>query len=209
MDDHLLRILVMVSAGLCLAVLTGLAVRAFGFGRPRYHSQAQGSAGKGLVYAFGRGMVKKESVTLHRPTFFGGVAYHASIFAGLAYLAWIVFEISPAPPRWFFRPVLFAGTVIGLILLAKRIVHPHLRKLSCPDDYFANVLVDLFLAGALVHTFVPALEPWFLGLAVFLFLYIPVGKIRHCFFFFFTRVMFGIHHGRRGCLPGSAVEKRP
>jgi len=34
-----------------------------------------------------------------------------------------------------------------------------------------------------------------------MFLYIPVGKIRHCFFFFYSRILFGLFYGRRGVLP--------
>jgi len=208
MKIDLLRILVLASAGLGLGVLGRLAVRTFGFGRRRYLSEARGRVRGGVVYAFGRGMIEKESVALHRPTFFGGVVYHGAVFAGLAYLAWVVFRIPAAPPPWLFRPILLLGVLIGLALLAKRIISPHLRKLSCPDDFFANALVDGFLAVSLLHTFFPALEPWLLSLSVFLFLYIPLGKIRHCFFFFYTRLIFAVHFGRRGSLPGSSSESR-
>ncbi|MBN1939132.1 MAG: hypothetical protein JW843_06075 [Candidatus Aminicenantes bacterium] len=208
MTFDFLRILVLVSAGLSLAALSAMAVRAFGFGRPRYLSRPQGRTGKGVVYAFGRGMVEKESVTLHRPTFFGGIAYHGAIFVGFAYLFWHVFRIPAAPPVWFFPPVLLGGTLIGLALLVKRIKSPHLRKLSCPDDFFANVLVDLFLAAAFLHTMIPALETAFFILSVVLFLYVPIGKIRHCFFFFYTRMVFAVHFGRRGALPGTSREIR-
>ncbi len=208
MKIDLLRILVLASAGLGLGVLGALAVRTFGFGRPRYFSQARGRVRGGVIYAFGRGMIEKESVALHRPTFFGGVVYHGAVFAGLAYLAWVVFRIPAAPPLWFFRPIFLLGVLIGLALLAKRIISPYLRKLSCPDDFFANALVDVFLAVSLLHTFFPALEPWLFSLSVFLFLYIPLGKIRHCFFFFYTRLIFAVHFGRRGSLPGSSSENR-
>ena len=208
MKIDLLRILVLASAGLGLGALSGLAVRTFGFGHRRYFSEARGRVRGGVVYAFGRGMIEKESVALHRPTFFGGVVYHGAVFAGLAYLAWVVFQIPAAPPPWLFRPILLLGVLIGLALLAKRINSPHLRKLSCPDDFFANALVDVFLAVSLLHTFFPALEPWLLSLSVFLFLYIPLGKIRHCFFFFYTRLIFAVHFGRRGSLPGSSSESR-
>jgi len=208
MKLDLLRILVLSSAGLSLAVLAGLAVRTIGFGRPRYYSRAQGSIGKGVIYAFGRGMIEKESVTLHRPTFFGGIAYHGAIFVGLVYLFWVVFRIPAVLPAWFFRPILILGTAIGLALLVKRMKSLHLRKLSCPDDFFANALVDLFLAAALFHSYFPTFEPYLFGLSIFLFLYLPLGKIRHCFFFFYTRLVFAVHYGRRGSLPGSSPEVR-
>lgn len=208
MTFDLLRILVLISAGLSLAVLTALAVRTFGFGRPRFHSRPQGRTGKGLVYAFGRGMIEKESVTLHRPTFYGGVAYHGAIFVGFAYLFWMVFRVGAVPLAWFFCPVLLAGALIGLALLVKRTVSPLLRDLSCPDDFFANALVDLFLTAAFLHTLFPGLEKALFILSIVLFLYLPIGKIRHCFFFFYTRTVFAIHFGRRGALPGTSREVR-
>lgn len=200
----LLRALTLAAAAVCLGALSFLVVRTFVFGRREYLSAPRGSAGRGLVYAFGRGMLDKESVARHKPTFIGGMAYHAAIFAGLLYLLWTALAVRPSPPLWAFRPVLLAGAVIGLSLLVKRAAKPHLRRLSCPDDFFANLFVDAFLALALLHTFVPPIEPVFLGVSILLLLYIPLGKIRHCVFFFFTRAVFGQHFGRRGALPGSS-----
>ena len=202
----LLRALTLAAAAACLAALAFLTVRTFAFGRRRYLSAPRGSVGRGLAYAFGRGMVDKESVARHKPTFIGGMAYHGAIFAGLLYLLWTALAVRPSPPLWAFRPVLLGGTAIGLALLVKRAAKPHLRRLSCPDDFFANLFVDAFLALALLHTFVPAIEPVFLGVSILLLLYIPLGKIRHCVFFFVTRTVFGRHFGRRGALPGSSSE---
>jgi hypothetical protein len=140
----------------------------------------------------------------NRLTFVAGILYHGAVFTAFLYLFWIVFLPSAERPLPAFRAVLAMGTAVGLGLLVKRAVKPHLRRLSCPDDFFANLFIDLFLGAALLHTFVPAAEPLLFGGAVLLFLYIPLGKIRHCFFFFFTRVAFGAHFGRRGALPGSA-----
>jgi hypothetical protein len=33
------------------------------------------------------------------------------------------------------------------------------------------------------------------------FVYVPLGKIRHCLYFFFSRIFFGKFFGRRGVLP--------
>jgi hypothetical protein len=201
-----LRILTMAAALFCLAALIFLIIRALSSGRREYLSAPRGQAGKGVAYAFGRGILDKESVALHRPTFIGGVIYHSAIFAGLADLLWIVFLPEVRRPLWAFRAILLVGTAAGLALLIKRASKPHLRRLSCPDDFFANLFVDLFLAVALLQTVFPALEPVLLPTAILLFIYIPLGKIRHCFFFFFTRLAFGIHFGRRGALPGSSRE---
>jgi hypothetical protein len=40
--------------------------------------------------------------------------------------------------------------------------------------------------------------------AIVLLLYVPLGKIRHCLFFFATRYHTGIYFGRRGTLPPAA-----
>ncbi len=201
-----LRVLSLAAAAFCLATLTFLIVRTFAFGRRVYLSAPRGYAGNGIIYAFGRGMLEKESVALHRPTFIGGILYHGAIFAGLLYLFWTVLLPKTEPPLWAFRPVLVGGAAVGLALLVKRTAKPHLRRLSCPDDFFANLFVDVFLALAFLRSYVPALEPVLLSVSILLFVYIPLGKIRHCFFFFYTRFVFGLHYGRRGALPGSSRE---
>ncbi len=201
-----LRALTLAAAAASLGVLMLMSVRTFSFGRREYLSEPRGYGGRGLIYAFGRGMLDKESVSRHKPTMAGGAIYHMAIFAGLAYVLWTALPLRISPPLWAFRPLLLVGAVVGLSLFVKRTVKPHLRRLSCPDDFFANLFVDGFLLLALWHTFIPALEPVLLGFSVLLFVYIPLGKIRHCFFFFYTRIVFGLHFGRRGALPGSGRE---
>jgi hypothetical protein len=203
---ELLRLLTLASSGICLAALTFLIGRTLAVGRREYLSAPRGYAGRGLVYAFGRGMVEKESVSLHKPTFIGGMLYHGAIFAAFLYLFWTVLFPGTVLLLGVFRVVLAGGAVVGLSLLFKRASKPHLRRLSCPDDFFANLFVDLFLALAFLHTLVPSVEPAWLAIAILLFLYMPLGKIRHCFFFFATRLAFGVHFGRRGALPGTSRE---
>jgi hypothetical protein len=200
----LLRVLTVAAALFSLSALVVLFVRALSSGRRGELATPAGSAGRGVLYAFGRGMVEKESVALHRLTFIAGILYHGAVFTAFFYLFWIVFLPSAARPLPAFRTVLAIGTAVGLALLVKRAVKAPLRRLSCPDDFFANLFIDLFLGATLLHTFIPAFEPLLFAGATLLFLYIPLGKIRHCFFFFFTRLAFGTHFGRRGALPGSA-----
>ena len=198
------KILTAASALFCLAALIGLVRRTRAAGKNEFFSAPRTGSLGGVVYAFGRGMMpwEKESAGKHLPTFGGGILYHAAIFLALFYLSWIM--VHP-PVRTdllpVFRLALAAGAAAGSALLVKRLVRPHLRRLSCPDDYAANLLVDLFLLLALAHTFRPALEPWLLLAAILLFLYMPLGKIRHCFFFFYTRILFGAFFGRRGVYP--------
>jgi hypothetical protein len=201
-----LRGLTLAAAASSLGALVFMAGRTFSFGRRNDLSAPRGYGGRGLIYAFGRGMLDKESVSRHRPTMAGGVLYHLAIFTALGYALWTALPIRSSPPLWAFRPALLIGALAGLSLFVKRAAKPLMRRLSCPDDFFANLFVDLFLALALARTFFPALEPVLLGASILLFVYIPLGKIRHCFFFFYTRAVFGLHFGRRGALPGSGRE---
>ena len=99
------------------------------------------------------------------------------------------------------RGALAAGLLCGLGLLIKRIALSYMRFISCPDDYLSNLLVNLLLSAALLTTYSPVMQPVFFWSAIALSLYIPLGKIRHCMFFFYTRILFGAFFGRRGVLP--------
>ena len=49
-------------------------------------------------------------------------------------------------------------------------------------------------------------EKAFVGVSIALAVYVPLGKIRHCLFFFPTRYFFGSYFGRRGVLPPGAAD---
>jgi hypothetical protein len=106
----------------------------------------------------------------------------------------------PALVLLFVRIVLVVGAISGVALLLKRILSPQMRVLSCPDDFAANIIVNIFVLTALLHTFYPITHFFFLA-AVITFLYMPLGKIRHCFFFFYIRILFGMFYGRRDIFP--------
>ena len=73
--------------------------------------------------------------------------------------------------------------------------------MSSPDDYVANGLVTLFAALAFAAAISPGTRPVLFVESMVLFLYLPLGKIRHCFFFFTTRAAMAATFGRRGTLP--------
>jgi len=207
-----LRLTVLAAAGWCLAALVFQAVRAYRFGAHDVHSAPAGAPLKGIAYAFGPGMMPwgKESAARHLPTYLTGIGYHLSVFLFLAYLATVIFGIIP-PESWRvpLTAVFAAGAVGGTGLLVKRAVKPVLRSISCPDDFASNALVDLLLVTAAASLWIPAADAALLGTAAVLFLYIPLGKIRHCFFFFYSRILFGIFFGRRGVLPPRPRESQP
>jgi hypothetical protein len=200
----LLRFGVIFSFLFSIISLTILVLRTFSFGKKPLYAESRGDAKKGVYYAFGRGMLpwEKESSSKHLPTYVSGMLYHACIFAALFYLLSLIFSLELS--RLFIsllRLLFVLGFLSGLALFSKRIFLPALRKISCADDFAANIIVDLFLIFALIHSYSSKAAPLFFLLAIVMFLYIPVGKIRHCVFFFYTRILFGLFHGRRGVLP--------
>ena len=94
-----------------------------------------------------------------------------------------------------------AGAAGGVALLVRRARSPLLRTISVPDDYMANALTTAFIALAALHLLVARLESAFLVVAMLLLAYAPLGKIRHCLFFFISRGHLGRHYGRRGTFP--------
>lgn len=192
-------------AGVCaLVALAVIFTRTRSYGLKPVYAVSAGSERRGVIYAFFKGMLpsEKESVRKHIPTFVGGMFYHAGIFAALAYLALLFFQFDMGPAATqVIRIVVAVGLVSGVALLIKRLSLSKMRAISTPDDVIANALVDLFLAAALAVSFSLELLPFYLIAAILLFLYIPLGKIRHCVFFFCTRTIFGRLFGRRGVLP--------
>ncbi|HOI45499.1 MAG TPA: hypothetical protein PLX50_07800 [Candidatus Aminicenantes bacterium] len=190
---------------LSLILLTAQVLRARSFGRRLLYSLPEGDPRKGVSYALGRGMMpwEKESAAKHLPTYLGGVLYHAGVFAAVVLALCLAAGLRPPPAGLrLLRDLAAAGFLAGIGLLFKRAVKPGMRHISCPDDYLANILVDFFvLAGFLSASFAAAAPP-FLILSIATFLYMPLGKIRHCFFFFYSRILFGAYFGRRGVLPG-------
>lgn len=218
---------VLAAGAWALLALTAQVARARAHGRSEQYAPAAGRPFSGVLYAFGPGMLPwaKESVREHLPSYGAGVGYHLGIFAAGAYLVLLLAGLTAAP--FVLRALRFlslAGALCGVILLIKRTAQPQLRGLSGPDDYVANALATAFTALAFADATrsasldpgfpaamaagaaapLTALRGTFLGEAVLLLLYIPVGKIRHCFFFFTTRYYLGAHFGRRGTFPPHA-----
>jgi nitrate reductase gamma subunit len=199
-----LKLGVAASVLFCLVVLMVILVRTFAFGRRPTYAHPRGSSFAGVVYAFGLGMLPwaKESAAKHIWTYVGGILYHLGILMAMLFLATELLRISPPPTLlWAARILLAVGVVSGVALFIKRILKPQMRSLSSGDDYLANTLVDLLLLSALAATITETMLIPFLAFAIIIFIYIPFGKLRHCVFFFYSRVLFGSFFGERGVLP--------
>jgi hypothetical protein len=206
----LLKFGVFVSFGLSLFLLTYLVLHTLSFGKRQLHSKAEATRWKGVAYAFSLGMMpwEKESAAKHLPTYVAGIFYHIGIFAAIFYVLFSAASLSlPETVLSPFRALLAVGFICGTGLLLKRTVKRQMRYISCPDDFAANILVDLFILSGFLSSLLSAAIPVFKILAILTFLYMPLGKIRHCFFFFYSRILFGSYFGRRRVLPHSQTSK--
>lgn len=205
--------LLLVSQILALAALVftlaafGLRLRAFNLlARPVDRSATKGNVQSGVVYAFTLGMMPwaKEGTRIHWIAYTRGVVFHIMIFIGLA-----IFLFSPwinnLPVGWISTLAVLAGigALLGIAGFIMRLVEHNLKALSTLDDYFAVLLVSLFLASAAI--WLSGLSGvWFFYLMTGIMLvYAPLGKIRHCIYYAYSRLFFGKFTGRRAVLPHS------
>ncbi len=168
-------------------------------------SSPKDSALKGILYAFTLGMAPwaKESTRIHMLAYTRGIAFHIGIFAGLAALIaspWL--DALPFALRVLCAALTAFGALMGAAGGVARVAEHNLRGISTRDDHAAVWLVTLWLAATaialLASAFLPAL--YIIGAAMLL--YAPIGKIRHCIYFYFARVFYGLHIGRRGVVSG-------
>jgi len=198
-----LRYVVIITLFASLFSLAVLILKTFSFGRQSFYAQPQEKGGKGILYAFTKGMMpwEKESASRHFLTYGAGIFYHLGIFSAVIYILSLAADLKLG--IWFvylLRLLMAFGLISGLGLFFRRLFLNFLRAISCTDDYTANILVDLTLGLALLNTYVKGLRSILFLVSILLFLYIPLGKIRHCFFFFYSRFLFGVFFGRRGVL---------
>ncbi len=197
-----------------LLALAGLAAGLFGIylryaetkrrALPIDKSPVKGNIPHGIAYAFTTGMMPwaKESTRIHLIAYLRGIGFHIGIFAAIG-------TVILSPLRGFLPPllsstlfwVLILGALLGAAGGVMRLAEHNLRGLSLPDDHFAVWLTTLFIAvtglGLVFEAFV---VPMYIVSAV-TFAYIPLGKIRHCLYFFFSRTFFGKFFGRRAVFP--------
>lgn len=168
-------------------------------------SRPKDTATRGILYAFTLGMAPwaKESTRIHMIAYLRGIAFHVGIFAGLAaLLASPWFNLIPEFIRLPFAAITAFGALMGAAGGIMRIVEHPLKAISTPDDHAAVWLVTLFLAAMTAALLSPALVPVMWIVSAVMLVYAPLGKIRHCIYFYFGRLFYGIHIGRRGIVSG-------
>jgi hypothetical protein len=203
--------LVIVSAVWCAVLLAASVARALARGGPRVRAVSRGRAAGGLVYAFGPAMRPwaKDGVRGHPLVLVAGLVYHLGVAVALVLLAGVLLagwrgDAWPAAARLGLGLLLVFAASAGLALFVRRVRDPVLRRISVPDDLVSNMLVDVFLLASVAWLSTAVAESFLLVAASLLLLYAPLGKIRHCAFYPFARVAFGVRLGRRGIAGGRA-----
>jgi hypothetical protein len=166
-------------------------------------ARERGSAAKGILYAFTLGMApwEKESTRRHWIAYLRGIFFHVGIFTALAVLL-----VSPWPNlvpgwlRWAGMVITTIGALFGFAGIFMRLAGPNERVLSLPDDYASVFLTALFISLAAAALAWPAILPVFYVVAGLMLAYIPLSKIRHCVYFFYSKFFFGFNFGRRGVI---------
>jgi len=197
----MLQATALVSVAWAACALAWSASRAWRRTPPLATAAPAGSASAGVLYAFGAGMspLAKESARQHPFVYAIGVTYHAGIFIAAALLAAALGGVAVPPPAGRAAGIVtLAAALAGVELLARRATTPLLRGISAADDYVSNLLVDLWLLAAAAASLTPTAAPAFLAASIVVTAYMPLGKIRHCVFFFLSRGLYGARLGRRG-----------
>ncbi|MGE5251897.1 MAG: hypothetical protein ACM3QS_16960 [Bacteroidota bacterium] len=166
-------------------------------------ARRRGSSMRGVLYAFTLGMApwEKESTRIHWVAYLRGIFFHAGIFTAIGVLMispWL--SLLPGWVLWPAATLTGAGALFGLAGIFMRLAGPNERALSLPDDYASVFLTSLFEALAAAALVWPFVLPAFYVAAGVLAAYIPLSKIRHCVYFFYSKFFFGSGFGRRGVI---------
>ncbi len=173
-------------------------------------STPKSSPQKGVLYAFTMGMMPwtKEVVRKNWFPYVRGVAFHMGIFIGLAALVvspW--WALLPEWARWALAVATGGGALLGLIGAEMRVIDRHLRAISTPDDHASVLIVNIFLATTCIALLQSEWLPVMYIVSAVMLVYIPMGKIRHCITFFFSRFFYGQFVGRRSVIHRAVIHQ--
>lgn len=166
-------------------------------------ARERGKPGRGIFFAFTLGMApwEKESTRIHWIAYLRGIFFHLGIFMAFGVLLispWL--ELLPDILVWLMLAVTGFGALFGFAGIYMRLAGPNERVLSLPDDYASVFLTSLFIALAFATLLWPSVLPAFYVVTGLMGAYIPVSKIRHCVYFFYSKFFFGMGFGRRGVI---------
>jgi hypothetical protein len=166
-------------------------------------ARQRGSPMRGILFAFTLGMApwEKESTRIHWIAYLRGIFFHIGIFTAFAVLLaspWL--STFPGWVIWIAVVITGVGALFGFAGIFMRLAGPNERLLSLPDDYASVFLTSLFNALAAATLVWSTVLPAFYVVAGIMLAYIPISKIRHCVYFFYSKFFFGFNFGRRGVI---------
>ena len=214
----------------CLTICFIQFFRLIKLGAPKDLSEKSGNVTAGIIYANIGSMspVQKESAYKHLPTYTAGILFHIGSFIALFCFLLLFFDLvsNDVVSKFFFWHILISLFIAAFLLLTsccgigliiKRLVSKKLRPISNADDYISTGLVTLFhLISALLFIIFAFHEYFHLYfsskihegiictyflVATLLFLYLPLGKLKHVVYYFSARYHLGFFYGRRGTWP--------
>ena len=204
------RIISLTAFLICFISLTYHLIRLIRLGLPKDYSKKTGNLKSAINYSFIGAMnpLQKESAYLHLPTYTAGILYHIGTFISIVLFFMFLFNISFAYSLHFILIcVLIASSVSGTGIFLKRIIVKKLRFLSNPDDYISNMLVTAFQIFTLIALVIENFSPYYFICTGLLFLYLPLGKLKHSLYFFAARYHLGFFYGWRGIWPVKNQER--
>ncbi|MDD2595471.1 MAG: hypothetical protein PHD11_06620 [Bacteroidales bacterium] len=207
----------------CIAFLVSYLIGLIRKGAPKDLSERSGNTVKGIIYSNTGAMLPaaKESAYMHLPTYTAGMIFHIGNFLSLLMFVWIIVccccNIStPAVLALILAALLTVSSLCGIFILIKRFVNVNLRSISCFDDFFSNIICTLFqIAGICIMlsfsnicTYTDAcsadrlcLMNFYFIVAAILFIWMPLGKIKHLIYYFAARYHLGFFYGWRNTWP--------
>lgn len=206
----IIQIISLIALAFCLLMLLAHFIRLVKLGKPKDLSQKSGDVSKGILYSNTVAMMpaNKESAYMHLPTYSAGILFHTGIFLSFLLYLLSLFNLNQYYPQWLnllLGLYLLVGSICGISLLIKRLVNKNLHSLANPDDYISNILATLFqLFTALYLIFQNScsiLFSLYYVVAIILFIYMPLGKLKHLLYYFAARYHLGFFYGWRNVWP--------
>jgi hypothetical protein len=152
-----------------------------------------------------------ESYRKHPMKYVEFALFHVAVAAAITSTLIIPYtELMIVPTIAFLSVALIGmGLVCGVSRLLRRILSPAMRAVSSFDDYFAIILLNVYMLVACMA--IPRSgnheDAWvvaFFALTTFFLIYVPFSKISHYVLWPFNRYYVGKHFGKRGVYPKKA-----
>ncbi len=196
--------ILILSFAICFIACFSHLIHIIRLGKPKDYARKAGNVSEGVKYSLTKAMSPKakESAYLHLPAYAAGLLFHAGTFLSFVLLIFNALGVSYLPfLKYLFTLCLIASVTGGVFILFKRLTNKQLRSLSNPDDFISNVLVNFFQILTLLVFWTSGILPVYFITAAILFLYIPLGKLKHLLYFFAARYHLGFFYGWRNIWP--------